>query len=78
MAQGIPATELDDETLERELRHLHATRSETFFNGSEDALDAHTYRMQQLEEEFLRRLPHAVAPDPMRVRASNRKIAGQD
>jgi hypothetical protein len=75
---GIPAADLNDETLERELRHLHETRSETFFNGTEAALEAHPNRMLELEQAFRQRRPDAVAPDPMRVRASNRKIAGQD
>lgn len=78
MADGIAPSQLDDEALERELRRLHETRSETFFNGSADALSAHTARMFDLEDEYANRHPDRVAPDPMRVRASNRQATGQD
>lgn len=75
---GIPPQDLSDDDLDRELRHLHETRSETFFNGSEDALEVHTSRMLQLEQEYLRRFPERVTPDPMRVRAERREMAGQE
>lgn len=78
MAQGVPPTELSDDDLEREVNHLHETRHETFLHGSEDALLNHTERMLALEEEYLRRFPDRAAPDPMRVRASNRRQSGQD
>jgi hypothetical protein len=48
---------LSDEALERELQHLHETRHDTFLHGSEDALEAHTERMLELEQEYLRRHP---------------------
>lgn len=73
MAAGVPATELRDEDLERELRHLHETRSDTFFNGTQDALETHTRRMLELEAEFARRSPELVAPDPSRVRAERHR-----
>jgi hypothetical protein len=75
---GIPPSELSDDDLHRELMHLHETRSETFFKGSEDALKAHTERMLALEQEYLRRFPERTAPDPMRVRAGRRSMSGQD
>lgn len=75
---GVPPAELSDDDLERELAHLHETRRETFLHGSEDALDAHTGRMLGMEKEYLRRFPDRAAPDPMRVRASNRRLSGQD
>ncbi len=78
MAQGVPPGELADDDLEREVTHMHETRHETFLNGSEDALEHHTARMLALEEEYLRRFPDRAAPDPMRVRASNRRLSGQD
>jgi hypothetical protein len=67
---GVPAAQLSDEDLDRELAHLHETRHETFLHGTEDALEAHTTRMFELEKEFLRRFPDRVAPDPHRVRAT--------
>jgi hypothetical protein len=68
---GIPAAQLSDDDLERDLEHLHATRHETFLNGTEDALDAHTRRMLEVEAEYLRRFPDRVVPDPARVRAGH-------
>jgi hypothetical protein len=69
---GIPAAQLADDDLERELAHLHETRHDTFMNGTEDALETHTSRMLELEQEYLRRFPDRAAPDPARVRASRR------
>ena len=67
---GVPASDLNDDDLERELAHLHETRHETFLHGTEDALDNHTERMFALEKEYLRRFPDRVVPDPQRVRAT--------
>ncbi len=78
MTKGIDPSTLDDDDLERELTHMHETRHQTFLNGSEDALSMHTERMLALEAEYLRRFPDRSAPDPMRVRASRRKMSGQD
>ena len=41
---GVPAEQLTDEALERELAHLHETRHDAFLHGSEDALQFHTAR----------------------------------
>ena len=74
--QGIPAAELSDADLVREVRHLHNTRHETFLAGSEDAFETHTRRMLELEREYLRRFPDAASPDPRRTRAGRRREAG--
>src|SRR5687768_11316105 len=37
--EGVPATELSDDDLDRELSQLHRTREETFRRGSAQALD---------------------------------------
>lgn len=74
---GVPPRQLTDDDLVREVAYLHETRHETFLNGTEDALSAHTARMLALEEEFLRRFPAAAAPDPLRTRAGSREAAGQ-
>lgn len=74
---GIEPTQLTDDNLRRELRHLHETRHDTVLGGSESALRVHTERMMSLEREFLRRLPEEAAPDPMRTRAGRREQAGQ-
>ena len=74
---GVPADRLSDEDLERELKHLHETRHDTFLHGSEDALSFHTARTAELEEEYLRRNPDRVV-DARRTRIGNREIAGQE
>lgn len=76
-SRGVPPADLTDDDLAREVGHLHATRHDTFLNGSEDALEVHTVRMLALEEEFLRRFPDRSAPDPLRTRAGSRHAAGQ-
>ncbi|MGI5128769.1 DUF6158 family protein [Pseudonocardia sp. CA-107938] len=74
-SEGVPAATLSDDDLRRELAHLHETRHDTVIAGSESALENHTRRMLELEEEFLRRLPGEAAPDPMRTRAGRRRDA---
>jgi hypothetical protein len=69
---GIAAADLSDDDLDRELRHLHETRHETFCNGTDDALETHTRRMLELEAEYRRRFPDRVQPDPQRVRTPSR------
>ena len=74
---GVPAAQLSDEALERELKHLHETRHDTFLHGSEDALHFHTARTTEMEEEYLRRNPDRVL-DARRTRHGSRELAGQD
>ncbi len=74
---GKPATELDDADLEREVTHLHETRHETFMNGSEDAFQAHTDRMLELEAEYANRFPDRTTPDELRTRAGSRELDGR-
>jgi hypothetical protein len=75
---GIAPGDLNDEDLERELRHLYATRADTFFGGSDQALDTHTQRTLALEQEYARRHPDRVRPDELRTREGSRARAGQD
>jgi uncharacterized protein DUF6158 len=77
-SSGIPAGELSDDDLERELRQLYETRADTFFGGSEQALETHTARMLELEREFQRRFPERVHPDELRTREGSRTRAGQE
>ncbi len=74
---GLDPHELDDQSLERELRNLHSTREETFFNGSHQALVNHTQRMIELEREYTNRFPKETEPDAMRTRRGSRARAGQ-
>ena len=73
----MPPPALTDEALERELLHLHETRNDTFLHGSEDALAFHTWRMNELEAEYLRRNPDRVI-DARRTRHGSREMAGQE
>ena len=74
---GVPADQLTDEALERELKHLHCTRHDTFLHGSEDALAFHTSRTAELEQDYLRRNPDRVI-DARRTRHGSRELSGQD
>lgn len=76
-AGGLPARELADEDLQRQVAQLHDTRHETFLNGSADALTAHTERMLELEAEYARRFPGNTRPDPLRMRDSSRELDGR-
>ena len=76
-ATGVPASELDDSTLERELEHLHETRHETFMNGSSDALEVHTERMLELEQEYARRFPEKTSANQLRTREGSREVDGR-
>jgi hypothetical protein len=74
---GLDPRDLDDSSLERELRHMYETRADTFFNGSRQALLNHTERMHQLEQEYASRFPERTKPDEMRTRKGSRDRAGQ-
>jgi uncharacterized protein DUF6158 len=69
---GVPAGELAEADLLRELAHIHQTRHETFLHGSGDALTVHTRRTAELEDEYLRRHPEREI-DPTRLRAGARE-----
>ena len=60
MPVGIPPDQLTDDNLQRELTRLHETRSQTFYEGTADALRNHTDRMLALEQEYTRRFPDRV------------------
>jgi hypothetical protein len=68
----VPAAELDDTDLLRELGQLHETRNDTFLHGSDDALQHHSTRMTELEAEYLRRHPERQI-DPERLRSGARE-----
>jgi len=70
--EGVPASELSDADLDRELAQLHRTRDETFHGGSDQALDRHTTRTGELEAEYLRRFPDREI-DPQRLRDGARE-----
>jgi hypothetical protein len=72
---GVPANQLADEELLRELWQLHRTRHDTLRHGSEQSLDRHTERMAELEGEYLRRFPQReVDPDRLREGARHRWV----
>ncbi len=74
---GLDPHRLEDEALERELRYLYATREETFFHGTRQALLNHTERLLQLEREYARRFPERTKADALRTRKGSRIQAGQ-
>jgi hypothetical protein len=65
-ASGVPASELPDDDLLRELASVHRTRHETVRHGSDQALDHHNARMAELEDEYVRRFPEREI-DPQRL-----------
>ncbi len=71
--RGVPAGDLTDDDLLRELGELHRTRDDTFRHGSDQALARHDARQAELEAEYLRRFPdREVAPDRLRSGARAR------
>jgi hypothetical protein len=66
--RGIPAAELSDADLERELAHAHRKRHDTFVDGTANALATHTRRTAELEQEYLRRFPERVVEDAEKLR----------
>ncbi|HEY2206139.1 MAG TPA: DUF6158 family protein [Pseudonocardia sp.] len=66
--------DLDETDLIRELEHLHRTRHETFLHGAPHALNEHSRRSTELEQEYLRRHPEREV-DPARTRAGARQEA---
>lgn len=76
-ALGILPAELSEDDLRRELKHVYATRWDTLNDGSLASFATHTRRMQQLEEEFLRRFPAGDDPHPLRTRAGAREEQGR-
>jgi hypothetical protein len=71
LGTGVPAGDLPDEDLDRELRHLHETRDDTLRHGSPQALAHHDERTAELEAEYLRRFPGREV-DPGRLREGAR------
>lgn len=72
MTMGIDPKDLPEDDLFRELRQLHATRTETLMHGSDEALANHTTRSEELEQEYLRRHPERDI-DPERLREGARR-----
>lgn len=54
---GVPANELPEGDLMRELAQIHRTRHDTFLHATEPAVEHHTQRMTELEAEYLTRHP---------------------
>jgi hypothetical protein len=73
--EGVPATALPDDDLMRELGAVHRTRHDTLRHGSAQALEHHTERMTELEQEYLRRFPEREV-DPEREREGARQRTG--
>ncbi len=74
---GVPARELDNDDLQRELSHLYETRWETLVDGSQSAFRTHTDRMLELEHEYVSRFAEQTKPSPRRTRRGSRALAGK-
>ncbi len=72
MTDGIAPHRLDDASLLHELESLHSTRNTTLRHAPGDALAAHTHRMTQLEDEYVRRFPEREV-DARRTREGARE-----
>jgi hypothetical protein len=65
---GIPADELDEADLLRELGSLHRTRLDTLRHAPDPALATHLARTVELETEYLRRWPaREIDPDRLTI-----------
>jgi hypothetical protein len=60
MTQGIPAAELSDDDLERELRHAHEKRHDILVEGTVDQLRNHSLRTAELERAYVDRFADRV------------------
>jgi hypothetical protein len=70
---GVPAIELSDPDLLRELASVHRTRHGALRHGSDQALLHHDERMAELESEYLRRFPgREIDPERLAVGARAR------
>jgi hypothetical protein len=71
MTEGVPADELSDEDLERELTHIHEKRHDIFVSGTADQWRNNVLRTQQLERAYLQRFADRVpeASDKLSVEA---------
>ncbi|GAA4595785.1 hypothetical protein GCM10023194_66220 [Planotetraspora phitsanulokensis] len=75
MSMGVDPRELADDDLFREIRSLHDTRTDTLLHGSDDALERHTSRTEELEGEYLKRFPDRHV-DAARLRSGARARNG--
>ena len=70
---GVPAVDLTDDDLVREMAQLHRTRHETLRHGSAQALVRHSERLGDLEAEYISRFPlREVEPERLRSGARDR------
>ncbi|MGN6608317.1 MAG: DUF6158 family protein [Jatrophihabitans sp.] len=81
MSAGIPASELPDDALERELGQLHETRHAILLSGTADQLANHVARTHELEHAYLERfgdrVPEAEAKiEALHAHEGERRIKG--
>ncbi|MGH3735668.1 MAG: DUF6158 family protein [Micromonosporaceae bacterium] len=69
---GVPAEQLSDDDLVREMESLSRTRVTTLRHGSDASVTEHDRRTAELENEYLRRRPHREI-DPQRLRSGARR-----
>jgi hypothetical protein len=77
MKLGVPARELNDADLKRQMRYMWKTREATVVHGGQQAIATHTHRMIELELEFIYRFPKETEASPSRTRRGSRARSGQ-
>ena len=77
MKLGVPARELSDPDLKRQMRYMWKTREATILHGGQQAIATHTHRMIELELEFIYRFPKETEASPSRTRRGSRARSGQ-
>ena len=77
MKLGVPARELSDADLKRQMRHMWKTREATVLHGGQQAIATHTHRMIELELEFIYRFSEETEASPSRTRRGSRARSGQ-
>jgi hypothetical protein len=75
---GIPARDLTDGDLMRELASVHRTRHGTLRHGSDAALSHHDERTLELEQEYRQRFPdREIDPERLAEGARRRDTEGR-
>lgn len=65
---GIPAQDLSDDDLGRDLEQVYAKRYDMFRHGAADQFRNNVQRMAELEAEYVRRFPDRVTDADAKAR----------
>jgi hypothetical protein len=67
---GVPAAELSNDDLARELEHAHSKRHDIFVDGTAEQLRNLQLRTRELERAYLERFADQVAQAAAKLRSS--------